>query len=120
MGVKGDGGTGGAVPLTDLAFSILVALEDRDTHGYALIKELRSRPGRQGLRTGTVYAALSRLLDEGLVAEVGDRTGDGRDQRRRYYALTPAGRQAARREAARLAELLELARAKDLLPEGPG
>lgn len=103
------------LPLTDLAFSILLALADTEMHGYALIKDLRGRTGRESLRTGTVYAALARLQDEGLVEEVGDRPGDADDQRRRYYGLTPAGRRAARAEARRLSELVALARAKQLL-----
>ena len=52
------------LPLTDLAFNILVALTDREPHGYALIKELRGRTGRAKLRTGTVYAGLARLQDD--------------------------------------------------------
>ena len=45
------------LPLTDLAFNILVALTDRELHGYALIKERRIAtlgfgivPERQSLR----------------------------------------------------------------------
>jgi len=102
--------------MTDLAFSILVALADRDMHGYALIKELRGRTGRQGLRTGTVYAALARLQDDGLVEEAGDRPTSREDRRRKYYEVTASGRSAARDEAHRLAELLSLARDKRLLP----
>ena len=105
-------------PMTDLAFSILVALADREMHGYALIKELRGRTGRDGLRTGTVYAALGRLQDDGLVGEAGDRPTEGDDRRRKYYGVTASGRSAARDEARRLAELLSLAREKRLLPYG--
>ena len=48
------------LPLTDLAFNVLLALTDGDLHGYALIKELRGLEGRERLRTGTVYAALDK------------------------------------------------------------
>lgn len=107
------------LPLTDLAFNILVCLKDTELHGYALVKELRARTGRESLRTGTVYAALARLEDEGLLEEV-DEPGDGEDadSRRRYYRLTELGLDAARAEARRLAEVLGAARSKDLLPEG--
>jgi len=108
-----------AVPLTDLAFNILLSLKGAELHGYALLKELRSRTGRQRLRTGTVYAALARLQDEGLVEEAEDRPAtESEDDRRRYYRVTKMGDAAARAEAARLSELVGLARAKDLLPEG--
>lgn len=107
------------LPLTDLAFNILVTLKDTELHGYALIKELRARTGRESLRTGTVYAALARLEDEGLLEEV-DAPGDvdESDSRRRYYRLTDLGLAAARAEARRLTEILGVARSKDLLPQG--
>ena len=104
--------------LTDLAFTILVALGGEALHGYALVKRLRELEGRGGLRTGTVYAALARLQDEGWVAEVEGHPGEAEDERRRYYAVTPAGLEAARSEARRLEGLL--ARARTLLPGGPG
>lgn len=107
------------LPLTDLAFNILVSLTDTELHGYALLKELRARTGRGSLRTGTVYAALARLDDEGLLEEVDDPGDDeGADSRRRYYRVTELGLDAARAEARRLAEVLGVARSKDLLPEG--
>jgi DNA-binding PadR family transcriptional regulator len=109
----------GVAPLTDLAFNILVALKDEEQHGYALIKRLRERYGREGLRTGTVYAALARLQDDGLVEEaLGRSPRAGEDERRRYYRLTARGVEAARAEALRLSELLAAARRKDLLPSG--
>lgn len=110
------------LPLTDLAFTLLVTLKDREVHGYALLKELRARTGRSRLRTGTVYAALARLQDEGLVEESPAPTAppDDEDARRRYYRLTTGGLGVARAEAARLDELLRLARDKNLLPSPRG
>jgi len=102
------------LPLTDLAFNILVALTDEQLHGYALIKRLREQEGRDGLRTGTVYAALARLGDQGWVEET-DPPPDEEDPRRRYYRITPEGLSAARAEAARLADVLGAARRKRLL-----
>lgn len=117
MAAKGRDGGSSPTPLTDLAFGILLTLADTEMHGYALLKELREHEGRESLRTGTVYAALARLQDEGLVAEVGDRVDASDDQRRRYYGVTAAGRSAARAEARRLAGLVSMARHKRLLPE---
>lgn len=109
------------LPLTDLAFNILVALTDRELHGYALIKELRNRTGRANLRTGTVYAALARLQDDGLVTESEDRpVAEQDDDRRRYYRVTALGHGAARGEARRLHEILRIARGKDLLADPVG
>jgi DNA-binding PadR family transcriptional regulator len=108
------------LPLTPLAFEILLALHDDDLHGYAILQvvEARSR-GLLPLRTGTLYRALARLLDDGLIKEVpepGQPSGD--DDRRRYYRITPHGRDVARAEARRLADQVAAARARKLLP-GP-
>lgn len=105
-----------ALPLTDLAFNILVALTREELHGYALVKRLRELEGRAALRTGTVYAALARLQEQGWVAEA-DSPSDDQDQRRRYYRLTPEGLSVARAEAARLQDVLGMARSKRLLGE---
>jgi len=103
------------LPLTDLAFSILVALKGEELHGYALLKELRARTGHERLRTGTVYAALARLQEDGWVEEAPGRRDPDEDPRRRYYRLTEAGAAAARAEATRLSDLLGLARDRGLL-----
>ena len=108
---------GDRLPLTDLTFNLLVALKDEELHGYALVQRLRRLQGRETLRTGTVYAALARLDEEGLVEEVKGRPRPDEDERRQYYRLTARGIDAARAEAARLATALERARGKDLLPD---
>jgi DNA-binding PadR family transcriptional regulator len=68
---------------------LLAALEDGPRHGYAIKEVLRERSGgRFDLPTGTIYPALHRLADAGLIA--GDwSVVDGR--RRRTYRLTPTG-----------------------------
>lgn len=109
----------GSLPLTDLAFNILVALAGEELHGYALIKRLRELEGRDSLRTGTVYAALARLEEEGWVTE-SEPPGSEDDARRRYYRITPSGTRIARAEAARLSGILDLARHRRLLEEPAG
>lgn len=107
-----------ASPMTDLTFNILVTLTDEELHGYALIKRLRELEGRASLRTGTVYAALARLREDGWVEEVDDPDSAEEDSRRRVYRVTDRGREAARIEAVRLREALERARTKRLVGEG--
>ena len=105
-----------ALPLTPISFEILLAVLHTDLHGYAILQAVESRlAGRLPLRTGTVYRALARLMDEGLI----ERTGgiDDEDPRRRYYRITPRGRTTAKAEAQRLADQVEAARAHRLLPE---
>jgi PadR family transcriptional regulator, regulatory protein PadR len=71
---------------------LLAALEDGPRHGYAVIEALRrSTGGRLDLPTGTIYPALRRLEDAGLI------TGSWSvvaGRRRRDYRLTPAGARA--------------------------
>jgi DNA-binding PadR family transcriptional regulator len=102
--------------MTPQVFQILLALADRDLHGYAIIKDIADRTGGQmRLTASTLYAALKRLLDEELIEEL-DPPRDETDPRRRYYRLTKAGRDAGRTEAARLDALAAMARAKKWLP----
>lgn len=71
--------------------------------------------GRMRLGPGTLYSSIQTLLEEGFIEEVESRAGKKlRDERRRYYRLTTAGRQVARAEADRLADLLRVARSKKI------
>jgi DNA-binding PadR family transcriptional regulator len=98
------------LPLTPVAFEILVALGSGPLHGYGIVQAVERRAGAVlPLRAGTVYRALARLLEEGLIGEA--RGEAGADPRRRSYAVTPRGREIARLEAHRLADQLAAARA---------
>jgi DNA-binding PadR family transcriptional regulator len=102
---------------TPLSHAVLLALADEDRHGYAILKEIERQSGgavRPG--TGTLYAALQRLTDEGLIAEAPDAADPDDDPRRRYYRLTSEGRAAAAAETRRLARLVQVAGEKNLLP----
>ena len=71
-------------------FLILTALVDEPLHGYGLIAEVaRLSDGRVSLRPGTLYGALDRLVDAGLVAVEREEVVDGRLHR--YYRLTEPG-----------------------------
>jgi DNA-binding PadR family transcriptional regulator len=102
------------LPLTPATFQILVALADGEKHGYAIIKEVSRRTdGAVVLRTGTLYTALRRFVDDSLLEETVERPDPALDdERRRYYRLTERGRAVALAEAARLEETLAQARAK--------
>ena len=82
------------LPLTPLAFQVLLALADSERHGYGIIREVDERTdGLIRLRTGTLYTLLQRLLDEELIEESDRRPSrDQDDERRRYYRLTELGR----------------------------
>jgi len=100
--------------LTAMEFEILLSLAGGDLHGYAIIQDIGARSnGTLTVRPGTLYRAVSRLLDAGLIEEIGGPAAD--DERRRYYSMTKAGRQVAAVESQRLARQLETARARKLL-----
>ena len=91
-----------AEPLREPTFLLLTALAAGRLHGYGIITEVtRISGGRVNLRAGTLYGALDRLVDRGLVIFDGDEVVDGR--LRRYYVLTDAGGQLLRGEAERMA-----------------
>ena len=105
------------LPLAPATFQILLALVDRERHGYAIMKEVAERTGGAvRLGPGTLYGALKRLLDGGLVEEGGERADpELGDDRRRYYRLTERGLAVARAEARRLEAMVRAARQKKLI-----
>jgi len=102
--------------LTDLAFHILIALGSGPAHGYAIGKDVEEQSGgRLDPSTGTLYQALHRLKEEGLIASV--EPPERSDERRKYFQLTERGRRAAEAEARRLHTLVRTARKRKLYPE---
>jgi len=99
-------------PLTQPAFYVLLALHQRDRHGYEIMKQVEHDSGGHiTMGPGTLYGIIKRQLAEGLIAESGDRPDQDRDdERRRYYRLTPAGRQRLGAELQRFNQALHRAR----------
>src|SRR5438552_16985766 len=104
-------------PLTPAMCHVLLALAGDDLHGYAILKEVELRTGgKERLSTGTLYGIIKRLLSDGLIVELRSRPAESNDdERRRYYRLTPQGRQVATAEAERMDEILSIARSRNLL-----
>ena len=97
-------------PLPAAAFQILLSLAEDDLHGYGIMRQVAEQTGgRMRLGPGTLYSSIQTLLEERLIEEV-----HSGNERRRYYRLTTAGRKLACSEAARLADLLRVARAKKI------
>ena len=104
------------LPLTAVAFEILLTLSDEDCHGYRIMQEVERRTdGAIVLHPGTLYRALARLLEQGLIQERDEAPGPDADLRRRLYRLTTFGRSVAEAEAARLERQVREARARRLL-----
>lgn len=103
------------LPLTPLSHAVLLALADRDLHGYAIVQEVvRQTSGALEPGTGTLYAALQRMQADGLIADSETLPGPDEDQRRKYYRITDYGRRVARAEVRRLTRVLEVARETSL------
>lgn len=109
------------LPLTPAVFHILLALADKERHGYSIMQEVVTRTdGQMRMGPGTLYGSIKRMLADGLIAESGERPDpDMDDERRRYYQLTDLGRRVAQAEAYRLEQLVRVAHIKQLLPN-PG
>lgn len=105
------------LPLTVPVFHTLLSLVEGERHGYALIREIDARTdGEVRLTASTLYGAIARLLDAGLIEE----TAAPADQaRRRMYRITRKGRAVLRQEAERLARATRWAREKRLLGRTP-
>jgi DNA-binding PadR family transcriptional regulator len=87
--------------MTEQALFILASLAKGDLHGYGIARDVEElSEGRIRLTAGTIYGALNRLSDDGLVAPAGEQQVQGR--RRRYYRLTPAGHTVLAAEVERL------------------
>jgi DNA-binding PadR family transcriptional regulator len=98
-------------PLREPTFLILTALAGTPMHGYGLIAEVaRLSDGRISLRPGTLYGALDRLLEAGLVCVDREETVDGR--LRRYYRLAEPGGQLLAAETERMRRNVEAATAR--------
>src|SRR5262245_26532454 len=98
--------------LSPASYQILLALAGRDRHGYSIRKAVeRQTDGTLRLGPGTLYAAIRRLEDDGLIAESDWRPEEDLDDpRRRYYRLTAHGRAALIAETDRLQETVRRAR----------
>jgi DNA-binding PadR family transcriptional regulator len=107
-------------PLKPIVFQTLLVLFDGERHGWGIVREVERRAGG-ALRVlpGNLYRTLREMTSAGLIEESGYRPDlEHDDERRRYFRLTRAGREAAQVEARRLHALVGQARALKLIPTG--
>jgi DNA-binding PadR family transcriptional regulator len=102
------------LPLTTVAFEILLSLAGGERHGYDIMVSIEERTnGRLSPNPGTLYRAVARLSKEGLLESTDRRTASG--DRRRFFRLSALGARVAKAEARRLADQVRAARARRLL-----
>jgi DNA-binding PadR family transcriptional regulator len=98
----------------------MLALADGAKHGYAIKQDVEGRTdGSIRLGPGTLYEAIQRLEDGGLITELdGDEPVNGQEAQRRYYRLTDRGWTALQAEVRQLGLVVDLARANPRLRKG--
>jgi DNA-binding PadR family transcriptional regulator len=104
-------------PLTMPVFHILLTLAGGEAHGYAIMKDVLERSGGSvRLGPGTLYGAISRLLEDGLIEEFEKSASSGKDDpRRRYYRLTKLGGRVLAEETKRLETLVRAAKSTKVI-----
>ena len=105
------------LPLTPAVFHILLALADGEAHGYAIMQDVSQRSGGVvRLGPGTLYGAIARMLQDGLIEESEERPDpELDDSRRRYYRLTQLGGGVLAMETRRLASLVRAAQSSKVV-----
>ena len=104
-------------PLSTPVLHILLVLSEGARHGYAIKQEVERRSdGAIRLGPGTLYEAIQRLQDDGLIAEAAAAAPiNGQEAQRRYYQLTNRGWSLLRGEVRRLGQLVAQVRANPRL-----
>ena len=98
------------LPLAPAALHIMLAVADRDRHGYGLIQEIAQQSqGQYELGPGTLYDNIQKLVAVKLLREVKPDSRQA-ESRRRYYRLTSLGRRVLSTEVARLDDVVRVAR----------
>lgn len=100
------------LPLRPVEFHVLLSVSAGPRHGYGIMQDAAERTGKEVIPdVGTLYRALRRMVEGGLI-EPSEESGGGR---RNDYRITPLGRRVAEAESLRLASLVRAARSGGLL-----
>jgi DNA-binding PadR family transcriptional regulator len=103
-------------PLTEPVLLILMSLADEPRHGYALIKDIETLSnGRVRLSTGTLFGAIRRLLQDGLIERFEQ---EDTSRQKQAYRLTSTGRAQLQSELDRMKQLTRAANARLRATEG--
>jgi len=97
--------------MTSAVLHILLSLAAEDRHGLGIASDVKAfTSGRIALGPGTLYGTIKRLLDAGLIEDLGQPSAEDDDPRRRYYRITPRGRRALEMETQGLQSVLGVAK----------
>ena len=99
-------------PLSRVELHILLSVVDRPRHGYAILQEADERThGKPGFEIPTLYRALRRLREVGLI-RIAPAPEPDPDERREYWGATALGRRALDAELARMEIAVAIGRAR--------
>ncbi len=102
------------LPLREPTFFILLSLANGKKHGYAILKEVESLSnGKIMLSNGTLYGALTRLMDQGLIERLPDDETPAPGLPRKAYCLSQNGSAVLDAEISRLENMLSRARSQE-------
>jgi len=97
--------------MTSAVAHILLSLAEEDRHGLGIAADVKTFTGeRVALGPGTLYGTIKRLLEDGLIEDLGQPSAEDDDPRRRYYRITPKGRRALEIEMQGLTTMLGIAK----------
>lgn len=104
------------IPLKHSTYRVLLALAENELHGYAIMQTVADMSaGREAILPGTLYAALARMVDDGLIEKLHKPDDDASGgPKRRYYRRTSFGRDVTRAESERGRALLDIAQAQGI------
>jgi DNA-binding PadR family transcriptional regulator len=102
------------LPLKAQWFHIMLSLAGEEKHGYGIMQEVLQRTtGKVRLWPATLYGSIKRLIEVNLIEQSDARPApEFDDARRRYYRLTPLGRDVLNAECERLQELVQAIQTK--------
>jgi len=109
-------------PLTPAVLHILLALSEKERHGYGIMKQVEADSrGKVNMGPGTLYGSLGRMIEAGLISENDKKIDPDRDDERRiYYKITGLGQKALAAELERYREVMAVAKQTRLSPRGVG
>lgn len=104
------------LPLRPVEFHILLSLAAGERHGYGIIQDMEARGESRLPDVGTLYRALARMSEGGVIEPATRReAADAGEERRNYYRITELGMNIARAETRRMGALMRAARVSGLV-----
>ena len=93
--------------LSEATFYILLSLLPGPAHGYGILKSVKELSnGSLHLSTSTLYTALGRLLELGLIDRLDDPAAEQTKRPRKFYQLNGTGKAALQTEEGRIRQML--------------